>query len=47
MEFKSPTYPMRYEYFKSIHSRPKTRKMLNLIKLKCLNYPECKVILEY
>ena len=36
----NPNYPMRYEYFKLIHSRPKKRKMLNIIKLKCKNYPE-------
>jgi hypothetical protein len=43
----NPTCPMRCENFKLIHARPNTRKMLNLIKLKCINYPECKVILEY
>ena len=43
----NPTCPMRCENFKLIHARPNTRKMLNLIKLKCINYPECKVILKY
>ena len=33
----NPNYPMRYEYFKLIHSRPKTRKISNLIKLKYIN----------
>ncbi len=27
----NPIYPIRHEYFKLIHSRPNTRKMLNLI----------------
>ena len=37
--------PIRHEYFKLIHSRPNKRKMVNLIKLKYINYQECKVIL--
>ncbi len=43
----NPIYPIRHEYFKLIHSRPNTRKMLNLIKLKYINYQECKVILGW
>ena len=43
----NPSCPMRCENFKLIEVRPNTRKMLNLIKLKCINFPECKVILEY
>ena len=43
----NPIYPIKYEYFKLIHSRSNTRKMLNLIKLKYINYQECKKILEY
>ena len=31
------TYSMKYEYFKLIHSRSNPRKMLNIIKLKCIN----------
>ena len=38
-------YLMRCENFKFIFSKPNKRKMLNLIKLKCINYPESKVIL--
>ena len=38
---------MRCENFKLIDARTNTRKMLNLIKLKYINYPECKVILKY
>ena len=36
---------MRCENFKLFYSKPNTRKMLNLIK--CINYPECKIILKY
>ena len=32
---------------KLIKARLNIRKILNLIKLKCINYPECKVVLEY
>ena len=38
---------MRYKNFKLIDASSNTRKVLNLIKLKYINYPECKVILEY
>ena len=41
----NPIYPIKYEYFKLIHSRSNTGKILNLIKLKYINYQECKVIL--
>ncbi len=43
----NPTYLMRCENFKLIFSKSNKRQMLNLIKLKCINYPECKVILKY
>ncbi len=33
------TYPLRYENFKLIYSKQNKRKMLNLITLKCINYP--------
>ena len=38
---------MRCENFKLIYSKPNKRQMLNLIKLKYINYPKCKVILKY
>ena len=39
--------PMKCENFKMIRARPNTRKMLNLIKLRCINYPDCKYSCEY
>lgn len=39
--------PMRCENFKMIRARPNTRKMLNLIKLRCINYPECSYTCDY
>ena len=39
--------PMKCEHFKMIRARPNTRKMLNLIKLRCINYPDCKYSCEY
>ena len=38
----NPTYLMKCENFKLIHSRINTRKMLNLIKLKCINIQKVK-----
>ena len=32
---------------KLIKARLNIRKILKLIKLKCINYPECKVVLDY
>ena len=43
----APICPMRCKNLKLIKARLNTRKILNLIKLKCINYPECKVVLEY
>ena len=43
----TPKCPMRCDNFKLIHARPNTRKMLNIVKLKCINSPECKVVLDY
>ncbi len=37
---------MKYENFKLFMQEQTQKKMLNLIKLKYINYPECKVILE-
>jgi hypothetical protein len=39
--------PMKCENFKMIRARPNTRKMLNLIKLRCINYPDCKYSTDY
>jgi len=39
--------PMKCKNFKLIQARPNTRRMLNLIKLKCINYPECTYTCEY
>ena len=39
--------PMKCENFKMIRARPNTRKMLNLIQLRCINYPDCKYSCEY
>jgi len=39
--------PMKCENFKLIRARPNTRKMLNLIKMKCINAPECNHTCEY
>ena len=39
--------PMKCENFKMIRARPNTRKMLNLIKLHCINYPDCNYTCDY
>ena len=39
--------PMKCENFKMIRARPNTRKMLNLIKLRCINFPDCKHTSDY
>ena len=39
--------PMKCENFKMIKARPNTRKMLNLIKLRCINYPDCNFSCDY
>ena len=39
--------PMKCQNFKMIRARPNTRKMLNLIQLRCINYPDCKYSCEY
>ena len=39
--------PMKCENFKMIKARPNTRKILNLIKMRCINYPECNYTCEY
>ena len=39
--------PLKCDNFKMIRARPNTRKMLNLIKMRCINYPECNYTCEY
>ena len=39
--------PMKCENFKMSRARPNTRKMLNLIIMRCINYPDCKYSCEY
>lgn len=39
--------PMKCQNFKMNKARPNTRKMLNLIKMKCINFPECSVVCDY
>jgi hypothetical protein len=38
---------MKCENFKLIRARPNTRKMLNVIKMRCINYPDCNHTAEY
>ena len=39
--------PMKCENFKMMKARPNTRKMLNLIKIRCINYPDCNYTCDY
>ena len=39
--------PLKCEKFKLIEACSTTKKLLNLIKLKCVNYPECDLISNY
>ena len=43
----NPTCPMKCEEFKIEKARLNTKKMLNVIKLRCINYPECDYECEY
>ena len=39
--------PMKCQNFKMINVKRNIHKMLNLIKLQCINYPDCKYTSEY
>lgn len=39
--------PMKCQNFKMIKARPGTRRLFNLIKLKCINSPECSYTCDY
>ena len=39
--------PMKCENFIMMKARPNTRKMLNIIKIRCINYPDCNYTCDY
>ncbi|MCQ2820104.1 MAG: hypothetical protein MJ252_22795 [archaeon] len=39
--------PMKCPNFKLVKARINTRKMLNVLRLRCINYPECNYEAEY
>ena len=39
--------PMKCENFIMMKARPNTRKMLNIIKIRCINYPDCNYTCGY
>lgn len=42
-----PSCPMKCTNYKFTKAKINTKKMLNLLRLRCINYPECKFESEY
>ena len=42
-----PSCPMKCSNFKIAKAKVNTRKLLNLLVLRCINYPECDYQCEY